>query len=125
MTRLIALVFALLLFATACSSGSSTPSTPEASSAPPATSATAAPAGATITISGMQFGPPLTVAPGTTVTVVNSDSAEHSVTADTGNAFNVEIDGKATATFTAPSAPGTYAYHCSYHPSMHGQLVVQ
>lgn len=124
MTRLIALVFALLLFVTACSSGSPTPSTPEASSPPSTTSATAAPAGPTITISGMQFGPPLTVAPGTTVTVVNSDSAEHSVTADTGTAFNVEIDGKATATFTAPNAPGTYAYHCTYHPSMHGQLIV-
>jgi plastocyanin len=47
------------------------------------------------------------------------------VTADVGNAFNVEVDGKGTATFTAPSKPGTYAYHCTYHPMMHGQLVVQ
>jgi len=72
----------------------------------------------------MKFGAPLTVAPGATVTVVNSDSAEHSVTADTDKAFDVDIDGKGTATFTAPTKPGTYAYHCSYHPSMHGELVV-
>lgn len=72
----------------------------------------------------MQFGAPLTVAPGATVTVVNSDSAEHSVTADTDKAFDVDVDGKGTATFTAPTKPGTYAYHCSYHPSMHGELVV-
>jgi plastocyanin len=59
------------------------------------------------------------------VTVVNSDGAEHSVTADSGSAFNVEVDGKGTATFTAPTQPGTYAYRCTYHPSMHGQLIVQ
>lgn len=125
MTRLIALVFALLLSVTACSSGSSTTSTPQASSAPSATSATAAAVGPTITISGMRFGPALTVAPGATVTVVNNDSAEHSVTADSGGAFNAEVDGNGTITFAAPSQPGTYAFHCRYHPSMHGQLVVQ
>ena len=37
-------------------------------------------------------------APGASVTVVNSDSAEHSVTADAGKAFDVDVDGKGTAT---------------------------
>ena len=128
MTRLIALAFATLLFVAGCSSGTTTTASPESTSAAPsstaaATSATAA--GPKITISDMQFGPPLTVTPGATVTVVNSDGPEHSVTADSGNAFNVDVDGKGTATFTAPTQPGTYAYHCTYHPMMHGQLIVQ
>jgi plastocyanin len=128
MTRLIALALATLLFVTGCSSGTTTTASPEntsaaASSTAAATSATAA--GPKITISDMQFGPPLTVTPGATVTVINSDGPEHSVTADSGNAFNVDVDGKGTATFTAPTQPGTYAYHCTYHPMMHGQLIVQ
>ena len=80
--------------------------------------------GATIAISGMKFTSPASVAPGATVTVTNSDGAEHTVTADAGNAFNVEVEGKETATFTAPTQPGTYAFHCTYHPTMHGQLIV-
>lgn len=120
---LLAPVAAALLVLTACSSGTTT-STPESTAAAPAATSTTAPAGPTITIADMQFGSPLTVAPGATVTVVNSDGPEHSVTADSGNAFDVDIDGKGTATFTAPTKPGTYAYHCTYHPSMHGQLVV-
>lgn len=84
-----------------------------------------APAEATITISNFTFSSPPSVSPGATIAVKNSDPAEHSVTADSGNAFNVEVDGGATATFTAPSTPGTYNYHCSYHPMMHGQLIVK
>jgi plastocyanin len=123
MTRLIALAFATLLLVTGCSSGTTTTTSPETTSSTAATSATAA--GPTITIADMAFSAPLTVAPGATVTVVNSDGAEHTVTADSGNAFDAEVDGNGTATFTAPTQPGTYAYHCTYHPSMHGQLIVQ
>ncbi len=73
----------------------------------------------------MTFSSPGPVSPGATVTVTNSDGVEHTVTADSGAAFNVEVGEKGTATFTAPSKPGTYPYHCTYHPAMHGQLVVQ
>ena len=127
MTRLIALAFATLLVVTGCSSGTTTTSAPAES---PSAASTAAPsatatAGPKITIAGMKFSAPLTVTPGATVTVVNNDGPEHSVTADEGKAFNVDVDGNGTATFTAPTQPGTYAYHCTYHPSMHGQLIVQ
>ena len=67
----------------------------------------------------------VTVPPGAQVTVVNNDSAEHTVTADSSGAFNVEVDDKHQATFTAPTQPGTYPFHCTYHPSMHGVLTVQ
>ena len=129
MTRLIALAFATLLFVTGCSSGTTTTASPEspsaAASSTAAPSATATAAGPKISIADMKFSAPLTVTPGATVTVVNSDNVEHTVTADSGNAFNVEIGDAGTATFTAPTQPGTYAYHCTYHPSMHGQLIVQ
>jgi len=129
MTRLIALAFATLLFVTGCSSGTTTttasPESPSAASSTAAASATASAAGPKISIADMKFSAPLTVTPGATVTVVNSDSVEHTVTADSGNAFNAEVGDNGTATFTAPTQPGTYAYHCTYHPMMHGQLIVQ
>ena len=128
MTRLIALAFATLLFVTGCSSGTTTtasPESPSAASSTAAASATATAAGPKISIADMKFSAPLTVTPGATVTVVNSDSVEHTVTADSGNAFNAEVGDNGTATFTAPTQPGTYAYHCTYHPMMHGQLIVQ
>jgi len=128
MTRLIALAFATLLFATGCSSGTTTTASSESTSAAAsstAASATATAAGPKISIADMKFSAPLTVTPGATVTVVNSDEVEHTVTADTGSAFNAEVGDKGTVTFTAPTQPGTYAYHCTYHPSMHGQLIVQ
>jgi plastocyanin len=128
MTRLIALAFATLLFVTGCSSGTTTtasPESPSAASSTAAASATATAAGPKISIADMKFSAPLTVTPGATVTVVNSDSVEHTVTADSGNAFNAEVGDNGTAAFTAPTQPGTYAYHCTYHPMMHGQLIVQ
>jgi len=126
MTRLIALAFATLLFVTGCSSGTTTTASPESPSAASSTAAASATAaGPKISIADMKFSAPLTVTPGATVTVVNSDSVEHTVTADSGNAFNAEVGDNGTATFTAPTQPGTYAYHCTYHPMMHGQLIVQ
>ena len=56
--------------------------------------------------------------------VQNSDSVAHTVTADSGDAFDVTIQGGATAHFTAPSKPGTYKFHCTFHSNMHGSLTV-
>jgi plastocyanin len=78
----------------------------------------------TITISGFGFSK-LTVAPGAQITVQNNDAAEHTVTSNTPDVFNVEVGGRSKATFTAPSQPGSYPFHCAYHSSMHGTLTVQ
>ena len=121
-------------FATAC--GGSSTSTPEretgtatATASPTATvgqtSGPAAAGAATMTIASMNFGQPITVSPGAQVTIKNDDSAEHSVTSDTAGKFNVEVDGKEQGTLTAPTDPGEYAFHCTYHPSMHGTLIVK
>jgi plastocyanin len=89
------------------------------------TSAPAASGAATITIATMSFGEPITVPPGAQITIKNDDSAEHSVTSDTAGKFDVHVDGTEQGTLTAPTEPGEYAYHCTYHPSMHGTLIVK
>jgi plastocyanin len=67
----------------------------------------------------------LTVHPGQTVTVVNHDSATHTLTAAGGSTFDTgAINPGKTATFTAPATAGTYPYVCSIHASMHGTLTV-
>ena len=81
--------------------------------------------GATITIANMSFGDPITVSPGAQVTVNNTDGVEHSVTSNTAGKFDTDIDGKESKTFTAPSEPGEYAFHCTYHSSMKGTLIVK
>jgi plastocyanin len=89
------------------------------------TSAPAAAGAATITITNMSFGEPITVPPGAPITIKNDDSAEHSVTSDTAGKFDVHVDGTEQGTLTAPTEPGEYAFHCVYHPSMHGTLIVK
>ncbi|EKT81772.1 secreted copper binding protein [Rhodococcus opacus M213] len=85
------------------------------------------PAGAQreIVISDFTYALPGTFAPGEEVTVRNDDTAEHTVTADTGDLFDVEVEPGATATFTVPGQPGTFAFHCTYHPNMVGTLEVR
>ena len=81
---------------------------------------------ASITIKDFGFGAPITVSPGAAVSVTNLDSAPHTVTADDGSAFDLDVKGGGgTGTFTAPTQPGTYTYHCTYHPNMHGTLPVK
>jgi plastocyanin len=117
---------ALLLIPAAILAGGCAPGggSPGGTTAPAATTQ-ATTAAASITIRDFDFGAPVSVPPGAVVSVVNMDSAGHTVTADQGSAFDVDIRGGGTATFTAPSAPGTYAYHCTYHPNMHGTLTVK
>jgi plastocyanin len=78
---------------------------------------------ATLQISGFQFSS-VSVAPGGQVTVQNQDSATHTVTSSDGAFDTGDIAGGATATFTAPSTPGTYQFHCDIHPDMTGTLTV-
>jgi plastocyanin len=64
------------------------------------------------------------VAPGASVTVVNRDDESHTVSSKQGQFDTKAIGGRKTVTFTAPRAPGTYAFFCAIHPSMRGELVV-
>jgi plastocyanin len=121
-------------FATACGGSNTSTQEPEtgtatATASPTATaeetSGPAAAGAATMTIANMSFAEPITVSPGAQITIKNDDSAEHSVTSDTAGKFDVEVEGKEQGTLTAPTEPGEYAFHCTYHPSMHGTLIVK
>ena len=78
-----------------------------------------------VTMQNLAFSPKtLTVAPGTTVMWTNKDSAPHTVTSDSGStlASGDLSQGKSyTHTFTQA---GTYTYHCTIHPFMHGTVIV-
>jgi len=114
--------------ATACGGSDKSTQAPETGTATATASPTSGPAAAgaaTITIASMSFGDPITVSPGAQITIKNDDSAEHSVTSDTAGKFDVEVEGKEQGTLTAPTEPGEYAFHCTYHPSMHGTLIVK
>ena len=118
-------VLGLIVGVAAGCSSSSAPSAAPSSAATATNSAAPAPGGPTITISGMAFGDPITVSPGATITIVNDDTAEHSVTSDPKGPFDTHIDGNAQKTFTAPTQPGEYPFVCVYHPSMKGTLIVK
>lgn len=78
----------------------------------------------TITIKDYEYSP-LTVPAGTEVSVVNQDHVEHSITSDRAGLFDVHVDPLSAKTFTAPENLGVYPYHCTYHRSMRGQLIVE
>jgi plastocyanin len=78
-----------------------------------------------IMIQDFAFASPRSVPAGSTVMVMNEDTEAHTVTADGNGGFDVTVPAHATKTFTAPSKPGRYPYHCSFHSNMHGTLVVR
>ena len=127
--RVTLLLAAVLLGAAGCAPGGGPAASPAATSgaaSAPASATASAGAAAAITIRDFGYGAPLLVAAGAALTITNMDSAAHTVTADDGSAFDVEVKGGGgTATLTAPSTPGTYTYHCRFHPSMHGTLTVR
>ena len=75
----------------------------------------------TLTIKDLTFSA-LTVKAGDTISIVNDDGADHTVTAD-DDSFDVDVPAGAPATLVIPAA-GTFAIHCKIHSSMHGTIVV-
>ncbi len=66
----------------------------------------------------------LTIKVGDTVTWTNQDSMGHSATAD-DKSFDTGVFGQGKSGTITFSKAGTYTYHCSVHPSMHGTIIVQ
>ena len=82
-------------------------------------------ANAAVKIDNFVFGPQtLTVPVGTTVTWTNSDDIPHTSVSTEGvfKSKVLDTDEKFSYTFTKA---GTYAYYCTIHPKMTGQIVVQ
>jgi plastocyanin len=106
------------------SSGTSSSSGATSGSSSSSSSSDAGSSASTITIKDFAFTTPASVSPGTTITVDNKDGTAHTVSSDDGKAFD-DAAAPGTSTFTAPSTPGSYPFHCNIHPEMHGTLVVK
>jgi plastocyanin len=111
-------VFGAALALASCSSGASSTTT--------STRAGSGSGGGTaITIKNFAFSPAsITVAPGATVTVTNSDSVAHTLTSKSGGFDTGDIQAGQSKTFTAPNNSGSYPYICTIHQYMAGTLTV-
>jgi plastocyanin len=135
MTRLRLISAAGALALAACSTGGSTATTGGSTTGTSGGSTTGGGTVATITISNYTFSPdPLSVAPGTVITVNNTDTVVHTTTseaaagnytsgqANPGFLFDTgDIPAHGSATFTVPSttASGTIQnYFCDKHKGM-------
>jgi amicyanin len=78
-----------------------------------------------VSISNFAFSPTdITVKKGTKVTWTNNDSVAHTVTADSGKGPDSELlQNGQTYSFTFNEV-GTFNYHCTPHPQMHGTVTV-
>lgn len=143
-------MLAVLALLAACggsttAAGGTTPTTAPttAATSAPTTAPTTAPAntpttsgnGSAVTITtdssgSFAFSPStLTVKVGTTVVWTNMTQAPHTVTSDDGKTFDSGSSnpvspqgGTFKFTFTKP---GTYTYHCQFHPYMKATIIVQ
>ena len=53
----------------------------------------------------------------------NADAVEHTLSIS-GAGIDVDLPAGGSASFTAPTKPGSYVLSCGFHPAMHGVLVV-
>lgn len=76
-----------------------------------------------VTILNFAYDPEtITVPRGTTVTWTNNDPTAHTVT---GNGFDSGSIGTGETYSHTFNDAGTFAYGCTFHPNMHGTVVVQ
>lgn len=82
---------------------------------------------ASVSINNFAFNPtPITISVGTTVTWKNDQDVTHTITSDQGSneSFSSgDLAPGSTYSHTFNTA-GTFDYHCSIHPYMHGQVIV-
>jgi plastocyanin len=118
-TPLTIVAASLLLFA-ACTSAP----TPPTGSVAAASCSQGATGSQTVTIANFAFSPAsLAVTAGTTLTWTNNDSTAHDPTADDGSFHCQPIAPGQSMSFTFSKA-GTFAYHCSIHPTMTAKITV-
>ncbi|PZS36594.1 MAG: plastocyanin [Pseudonocardiales bacterium] len=79
-----------------------------------------------MTIQGFKYAPPsISTTVGGKLTFKNADSAEHTATADTKSAFDSGTLNHGQSKAITFTKAGTFAYHCDFHPFMHGTVVVK
>ena len=107
--------------ATVAVSGVTTPAPAPAPAPAPVAHAAAS---TTVAIRDFSFGPAaITVHVGDTVTWANSGPTPHTATADDGAFDTGTLNAGRSGSHTFASA-GTFAYHCTLHPSMQGTVTV-
>jgi plastocyanin len=67
----------------------------------------------------------LDVPVGTTVTWVNHDNVEHSVTSTEGGTMKQSVKGNGGTSRYTFSRPGAYSYYCHWHSHMRGTINVR
>ncbi|MCG5075088.1 cupredoxin domain-containing protein [Paraburkholderia tagetis] len=78
-----------------------------------------------VTIEQMRFSPPtVKVHSGDTIVWVNKDLVAHTASAQASTFDSGSIAPGASWRYVA-SKPGSYAYQCLFHPTMHGTLIVE
>lgn len=65
----------------------------------------------------------ITIKRGDTVVWTNMDSAPHTITGGAGGPASGTLNNNGSYSFTFNTA-GTFSYHCNFHPSMTGVVVV-
>jgi plastocyanin len=120
---LIAAACAATLLLGACGGSSDSGSSTQADSG--AMGSTQPSGGGGVSIKNFAYVPPsLTVSKGTTVKFTNSDTTEHTATAS-GGAFDTgSIAAGKTQAVTLDDS-GTFSYVCTFHPFMHGTIIVK
>jgi plastocyanin len=126
------LTLATALALAACSGGGTSTSAPVVTSGGPAATSAGAPCadstGATTvdaTVVDFTWSQPINAKVGDVITWTNNDTAAHKVGLDDGScAMSANIaggGGKQSLVFTVA---GTYAFHCTIHPSMKGTITI-
>jgi plastocyanin len=63
-----------------------------------------------------------------TIVMKNEDTADHTITSNPGDPVSFDTGDVTAGTSSSPitfTTPGTYGYHCQYHPgTMHGTITV-
>ena len=67
----------------------------------------------------------VTIAPGTAVAFTNMDATEHTATANNGPTFDTSAIQHGQTKTVIFTKPGTYGYHCAFHPFMTGTIIVK
>lgn len=98
---------------------------PSPSAAAPAGTSAVPAAAVVVHLTNFAFVPEtVTVAPGQSVQFVQDDQTPHTVTATDKSFDSGNLDLHQTWSH-AFAKPGTYAYYCTYHPSMKATVVVK
>jgi plastocyanin len=108
---------------TAAATSESASDTPDAAVADPPVPDESATSASTITIASFAFDGVTEVPVGTTVTVVNDDTATHTWSAEDGTFDSGALAPGDSFEFTFTEA-GEFAYFCNFHPSMQGTITV-